>query len=111
MQVDGHFEPIAVALAKSLQGLIAAGEKMSDAALLAPALTSIAISAKRQADAIEMIAANTPSLRDQLAMQALAGISGHIRGAKPTPRESTGHEADARWSYAQADAMLKARGD
>lgn len=48
------------------------------------------------------------SLRDWFAGQALAGISGHLRGALKKENETT-HQADARWAYRQADAMLAER--
>lgn len=46
--------------------------------------------------------------RDWFAGQALAGISAHQIGAIRANGE-TKAQADARWSYAQADAMLAAR--
>jgi hypothetical protein len=48
------------------------------------------------------------SLRDWFAGQALAGICGHLGGASRKTGE-TPEQADARWSYERADAMLAAR--
>lgn len=48
------------------------------------------------------------SLRDWFAGQALAGICGHMVGCNPRAGE-TAAQADARFAYARADAMLKAR--
>ena len=48
-------------------------------------------------------------LRDKFAAFALAGISAHISGATKNTSE-TASEAHARWAYATADAMMKARG-
>lgn len=53
----GLLEPRAEALARQLHDLAASGNRVSDAGLLTPMLTSMAISAKRSADAQQRIAA------------------------------------------------------
>lgn len=47
-------------------------------------------------------------LRDWFAGQAMSGLSGHMTGARAKPGE-TAAEAEARWCYERADAMLAAR--
>lgn len=49
------------------------------------------------------------TLRDWFAGQALAGIAGCARSVIKRDGE-TSAQADARWSYERADAMIAARG-
>ena len=46
--------------------------------------------------------------RHEFAVAALAGISSHVTGPEKKTSE-TNPEAHARWAWAVADAMLKAR--
>ena len=67
----GLLEPRAEELAQQLHALAAAGKPVSDAALASPLLTSLAISGKRIADALDRLATHFTPPPDQ----AVGGFS------------------------------------